>query len=218
MYELLLDGTHDKIDFSFEINGEHFSQLYYLVDGIYPLLSQFLSTVNDPTTALDCFFAPRQEGFRKSIERAFGVRKCKFLSIWCRVLLHHREDIFYLVRATIFVYNMMVEERIRSSDRESDEFYEVCNDASDDNESIQSTSDVNNNEKCKLVGDFDTFDIRDHLLKYKSIQQRWKTPYNTESSLQLQDAVKKYLYKKHFGKDASLEIIGMVDNYDPLIF
>ena len=55
-------------------------------------------------------------------------------------------------------------------------------------------------------------------MKSKIIQQRWKTLYNTESSLQLKDAVKKYLYKKHFGKDASLDIIGMADNYDPLIY
>ena len=115
LYELMLDGIHDKIDFSFEINREHFSQLYYLVDGIYPSLSRFLSTVNDPTTALDCFFAPRQERFRKSIERAFGVWKRKFLSIGCRVSLHHHEDIFYLVRATIIMHNMMVEEHIHSS-------------------------------------------------------------------------------------------------------
>ena len=77
----------------------------------------------------------------------------------------------------------MVEEPIYSSDRESDEFYEVCYDASDDIESIQSTSDVNNGKERKLVGDFDTFDIRDNMLKYKIIQQRWKTLYNTESSL-----------------------------------
>ncbi len=35
LYESMLDGTHDEIDSTFEINGEHFSQLYYLVDGIY---------------------------------------------------------------------------------------------------------------------------------------------------------------------------------------
>ena len=106
---------------------------------------------------------------------------------------------------------------------ESDEFYEVWNygsddNKSDDNESIESTSDVNDSEKCKLVGDFDTYDIRDNMLKYNIIQQRWKTLYNTESSLRLQDAVKKYLYKKHVGKDASLDVIGMAENYDPLIY
>ena len=68
------------------------------------------------------------------------------------------------------------------------------------------------------MGDFDTFDIRDNMLKYKIIPQRSKSLYNTESSLRLQDAVKKYLYKKHFGKDATLDVIGMADNYDPLIF
>ncbi len=53
------------------------------------------------------------------------------------------------------------------TEREREEFYEVCNDASDDNESIQSTSDVNDIEKHELVGDFDTFDLRDHMLKYR---------------------------------------------------
>ncbi len=112
-------------------------------------MSQFLLTVNDPTTALDCFFAPRQEGFRKSIESAFGFWKCKFLSIGYRDLIHLHEDIFYLVRAMIIMHNMLVEECIHSSYRESEEFYEVCDDASDDNESIQSTSDVDDSKKHK---------------------------------------------------------------------
>eukprot|EP00804_Cyclotella_cryptica_P021926 CCRYP_000885-RA/>CCRYP_000885-RA protein AED:0.18 eAED:0.16 QI:0/-1/0/1/-1/1/1/0/182 len=57
LLESMLDGSHDEIDFSFEIDGQQFDQLYYLVDGIYPSLSRFLATVNDPTTALDCFYA-----------------------------------------------------------------------------------------------------------------------------------------------------------------
>ena len=69
----------------------------------------------------------------------------------------------------------MVEEHIRSSDRETDEFYEVCDDASADIESLQNTSDANNRKEHELVGDFDTFNIRDNMLKYKIIQQRWKT-------------------------------------------
>ncbi len=60
LFESMLDGTHNNIDFKFTIDGETFEQLYYLVDGIYPSLSCFLATINDPTTTLDCFFAPKQ--------------------------------------------------------------------------------------------------------------------------------------------------------------
>ena len=85
----MLDGRHDAIDFSFRIDGQKFDQLYYFVDGIYPSLSQFLATINNPTTPLDCFFDPKQEGWRKSIERAFGVLKKKFLSIGTKSVLYH---------------------------------------------------------------------------------------------------------------------------------
>ena len=62
------------------------------------------------------------------------------------------------------MHNMIVEEHIPSSDRMSTEFYEVCDDVSDDNESddnesIQSTFEVDGIKKHELVGDFDTFDI-----------------------------------------------------------
>ena len=62
LFELMLDGCHDDIDFTFLIDGDEFNQLYYLVNGIYPSLSHFLATINYPQTALDCFFAPKQEG------------------------------------------------------------------------------------------------------------------------------------------------------------
>ncbi len=84
LYEPMLDGTHDKIDFSFEINGEHFSQLYCLDDGVYPSLSRYLLTVNDQTTPLDCFFALRQERFMKSITRAFGVFGSASFFLWIK--------------------------------------------------------------------------------------------------------------------------------------
>jgi hypothetical protein len=46
----MLDGSHNNIDFTFNIGGEEFDQLYYCVDGIYLSLSRFLATINDPTT------------------------------------------------------------------------------------------------------------------------------------------------------------------------
>ena len=53
MYESMLDGRHEQLDFTFEIDGQQFDHLYYLVDGIYPSLSRFLLTINDPTNTLE---------------------------------------------------------------------------------------------------------------------------------------------------------------------
>ena len=52
LFESILYGTHANIDFKFNIDGHEFDQLYYLVDGIYPSLSRFLATINNPTTTL----------------------------------------------------------------------------------------------------------------------------------------------------------------------
>ena len=69
----MLDKEHDKIDFPFEINGKPFNQLYYLVDGIYPSLTGTLPSINNPTIKLNIWFTPKKEGFRTSLEKAFGV-------------------------------------------------------------------------------------------------------------------------------------------------
>ncbi|KAL3787001.1 hypothetical protein ACHAWO_008114, partial [Cyclotella atomus] len=97
----MTDGTNNEIDFPFIIDGQQFAELFYLVDGIYPWLSRFLLTVKDPTTFVDKFYASFQEAARKAIERAFGVWKRKFLSVGNSVRLHYRDDIFFLVKATI---------------------------------------------------------------------------------------------------------------------
>lgn len=92
--------------------GTRFDQLFYLVDGIYPWLARFLLSVKDPTTNIGKLFASKQEAWRKAVEIGFGVWKKKFLSVGRTVTLHHRDDIFYLVKATIIMHNMMVEYRM----------------------------------------------------------------------------------------------------------
>ncbi len=195
----MLDGSHDNIDFSFNIGGEEFDQLYYCVDGIYPSLSQSLATINNPTTVRDSFYAPKQEGWRKSIERAFGVWNKKILSVGVKCMLYHREDMFYLAIATIVMHNMMVEERVRNEERESDNFYDIG-----DEQSVMASieDDANNSEDSadgspvvNTVGSFDLSNVRDSTMKYTIVQQRWKKLYSDETSLRLQDAVKKFVFK-----------------------
>jgi hypothetical protein len=50
LFESMLDGIHDENDHEFTLNGKAFKKLYYLVDGIYPSLSQFLGPETNPTT------------------------------------------------------------------------------------------------------------------------------------------------------------------------
>ena len=226
LLESMLDGTHENIDFPFTIGSEKFDQLYYLVDGIYPSLSRFLATINDPTTVLDSFFAPKQEGWRKSIERAFGVWKKKFLSVGVKCMLYHREDMFYLAIATIVMHNMMVEERVHNEERESENFYDIGDDQSsiitseDDSDSTENSHDssVNDSPDANIVGNFDLSNVRDSSMKYAIVQQRWKKLYSDETSLRLQDAVKKYVFKEHHGDDGTLDINEMHEDYDPLMY
>ena len=55
LFESMLIGSHNQIDFPFFIDEELFTQLFYLVDEIYPSLSQFLTLINN--TFIDYFIA-----------------------------------------------------------------------------------------------------------------------------------------------------------------
>jgi hypothetical protein len=64
----MINGEHDEMDFNFSVDGEVFSRLYYLVEGIYPKLSCFLSSESNPHTKLAFSFAEDQEAHRKDIK------------------------------------------------------------------------------------------------------------------------------------------------------
>ena len=118
------------------------------------------------------------------------------------------------------MHNMMVEERMSKDELESDGFYEVSQMTSDTNshdddnasENMDSGGDVN------VVGNFDITYVRENILKYKIIQERRKKLYSAETLLRLQDAVKKHVFKKHFGDDGTLTWDETAEDYDPLIF
>lgn len=119
LFESVLDGCHNDIDFTFNIEGQEFDQLFYIVDGIHPLLLGFPASIYDLTTALDCSFAPKQEGWRKSIERVFGVLKKKFFSVGKKSVLYHCEDVFYVVTVAIVIHNMMIKEIVSNDEIDS---------------------------------------------------------------------------------------------------
>lgn len=61
----------------YNVNGHAYNLGYYLVGGIYPPWSTFVSTISNPVGEKKAHFAQRQETARKDVERAFGVLQAR---------------------------------------------------------------------------------------------------------------------------------------------
>ena len=205
LLESMLNGRHEEIDHPFTLDGKPFKKLYYLVDGIYPHLSRFHSTETDPSTRLDASFKIEQEAARKDVERGFGVLKAKFLSLLHPISLHHRDDIYCLVMATILLHNMMVEERIESDEIEDGSFYSSIRNE-DDEDDEEEENDLDNIEyNATPEGRID---------KFQMVHKRWSELYDFEGSRYLKDSMKRHLYSQKYGTLEEAHL--WTDNYNPL--
>ena len=119
-----LDGSFaDEVDFEFEIGGRVFNRLWLLVDGIYPELSRFVKTIEEPSNQKASAFAKWQEASRKDIERAFGVLQRKFHILVKKIELWYVGDIACVVNTCIMLHNMMVSHRIDNDEVETEAVY-----------------------------------------------------------------------------------------------
>ncbi len=105
---------------------------------------------------------------------------------------------------------------------ENESYYDVVDNfpsktSNEDNISeAGSSTDIDRN--TNIVGKFDISNVTDNALKYKIVQGHWNKLYLEETSLRLQDTVKKYIFKKHYEDDGTLDWNEMAEDYDPLIF
>ena len=119
-----LDGSFaEDVDFEFEIGGRSFGRLWLLVDGIYPEISRFVKTIEEPPNHRAFSFSSWQEGARKDVERGFGVLKRKFQILHRPFELWHVRDISNVVSTCLILHNMMVAHRIENDDVESESLY-----------------------------------------------------------------------------------------------
>jgi hypothetical protein len=124
LLKCFLDGSFaSDVDFEFEIGTKTFSRLWLLVDGIYPELSRFVKTIQEPVGRKSTSYALWQESARKDIERAFGVLQRTFHILVRKMEFWYLSDICNVVNTCIVLHNMMVAHRIDSSDDESDAIY-----------------------------------------------------------------------------------------------
>jgi Plant transposon protein len=120
-----IDGTNDSLDFDFKIGGKTFTELFYLVDGIYPDLSRFVKSTKGPITVPQRLYSGWQEGIQKDIERAFGVLQCKFEILVRKVEYWHLDKIKDMVTCCLILNNMMVENRVGNCEHEENAVYNV---------------------------------------------------------------------------------------------
>jgi len=83
MYMDVVTGKWPPRDFSFTVNGNTRTMLYYLVDGTYPRFAFFLAPYPNPQTPEQRTFNRLQEALRKDVERLFGILTARF-----HVMLH----------------------------------------------------------------------------------------------------------------------------------
>ena len=219
----IIDGKISELDFPFIINGVTFThQLYWLVDGIYPLLSRFVKAISNPITLIDREFTKWQESYRKGIERSFGVMEMKFHYLCHPVQTYTVKDIGDVAGGCIILHNMMVDQRMKQDQEEDSSFYELvpCNvphyqhptaaEVAVAEEDARFEASVHE-EDLEFRRQKEDAEILGHQLRI--VQYYWEQLNDEQSHLQLQDAMKKELYRRRHGEDADLDAMG---NHNPL--
>ncbi|XP_024179183.1 putative nuclease HARBI1 [Rosa chinensis] len=108
----------------FQANNRNHKLGYYLADGIYPQWATFIKSIPRPTRPKDLKFSQAQEGYRKDVERCFGILQSRFSIIRGAARGWERDDLHFIMLTCIILHNMIIEdERPDDSDEdlESDE-------------------------------------------------------------------------------------------------
>lgn len=102
-------GTY-PLAVEFDVGTERVNKPYWLCDGIYPKYPCFLHSILNPVGDDESYFAGRQEGRRKDIERAFGVLQAKWHILAVPSRLWKTEDMRMIIYCCVILHNIVVEE------------------------------------------------------------------------------------------------------------
>jgi hypothetical protein len=103
-----LQGQAPRVQYT--VNGNLYTQGYYLADGIYSEWAIFVKSISMPINEKDQEFANHQEGKRKDIERAFGVLRRRWCILKRPARLHDQKQLENIIVACIILHNMIVED------------------------------------------------------------------------------------------------------------
>lgn len=95
----------------FEIDGVVRNKPYWLSDNIYPKWPCFVHSILNPSGDDESYYAGRQEGRRKDIERAFGVLQAKYHIVALPSRLWKKSDMTTVMYCCLILHNMVVNEK-----------------------------------------------------------------------------------------------------------
>ncbi|XP_026383471.1 uncharacterized protein LOC113278967 [Papaver somniferum] len=102
----------------FTINGNQYTQGYYLVDGIYKsysvLVQAYGASNGIPILEL---FKKYQMAKRKNVERVFGTLQSKFRILYHRCNYWEKQDMKSIMRTCLILHNIVVEDEHRDPER-----------------------------------------------------------------------------------------------------
>ena len=108
VFERVLAGQAPGI--VYEINDKRYTNGYYLADGIYPRWSTFVKSMSKPRTDQEKHFCKKQEGYRKDVERWFGILQSRWAILRHGARLFKLEDLRCIMIACIILHNMIVDD------------------------------------------------------------------------------------------------------------
>ena len=209
-----LDGSFaNDVDFEFRIGEDRvFHRLWVLVDGIYPELSRFVKTIQEPVGHKASRYARWQESARKDVERAFGVLQRKFHVLVRKIELWYVGDIANVVNSCICLHNMMVANRMAMGDEESEEFYAFPAMGSWSQQSDDDSNDLDGQEEpeqayvnrrvAEMNLHANLYNTNHHderisdrerqvleSLRFQYVQRRWECLYDANEHARLRDAI-----------------------------
>ena len=213
LLKAFVDGSFARdVDFEFRIGDDRtFHRLWVMVDGIYPELSRFVKTLQEPVGHKASRYAKWQESARKDVERAFGVLQRKFQVLVKRIELWYLGDIANVVNCCICLHNMMVADRMATGDEESEDFYAFPgmldgNESDDDGANMEGPEEPEQAYVDRRVAEmnlhahmFNTTHhderISDHerqvleSLRLQYVQRRWECLYDPNEHARLREAI-----------------------------
>ncbi|KAI5318471.1 hypothetical protein L3X38_038179 [Prunus dulcis] len=95
---------------TYQINNTVYSGAYYLADGIYPRWTTFVKTIPNPQSEKERSFAFFQEGYRKDVERCFGILQARWAIIRGAARMLDEEVLRSIMMTCIILHNMIVED------------------------------------------------------------------------------------------------------------